>query len=732
MKAYQNKELSIKERLEDLLSRMSLEEKIGQMIQLPAKKGIVEENFVDKLEEWHIGSFLHCTGTQAEEIQQKAEKTRLGIPVIFGIDAIHGHCFEDNATVFPTQLAMSCSWNPELMKAMGRITAKEVRACGLHWTFSPVLCIGRDPRWGRIDETFGEDSYLIGELAAGAIEGYQGESLSQNDSILACAKHYAAYGESTGGRDSYESEVSKRKMMSIFLPPFEKAVKNAKTATLMTGYQAIDGIPATSNRWLLQETAKDNWKLKGFIVTDWNNVGALVNRQRVAADMKEAARQAIEAGNDMMMSTPEFFDAALALVKEGIISEKRIEESAARVLKVKFEMGLFDENRYTPENARQWIGLPEHWEQSLEASRQSLTLLTNKGVLPLKKDSGKKILLTGPNADDIIGQLGDWSFGSMQAGATNENYHKEDTIILLQALKEAQQQYGYQLDYIKGADILDSDFDETAQARSKAEEADLVIACVGDTIQQHGEGHDRSDLNLTGKQQLLLETLKSTGTPMVVVFMASKPLTIPWIKEQADALLCAFNPGAKGGQAIKEALFGDLNPSGKLTISFPYSTGQLPIHYNKYQGWHCDNGDDKERYLDCPEEALFSFGEGLSYTSFKYSDLVLSSTELIGEEILTASVTLSNTGDRQGTEITQCYLSDLISSVTTPVKELKGFRRTTLEPGESVTLEFSLTRDDMTLIDGDLQKVAEPGEFKLSIGASSRDEDCLSAHFHLS
>lgn len=728
MDLYKDKNAPIESRVKDLMSKMTIEEKIGQMIQLPAKAGIVEENFIDKLEEWHIGSFLHCTGEGAAEIQRLAEKTRLGIPVIFGIDAIHGHCFEDKGTVFPTQLALSSSWNKDIVKEMAKVTATEVRACGLHWTFSPVLCVGRDTRWGRINETFGEDQWLIGELACAAIEGYQGENLSSENSILACAKHFAGYGESTGGRDSYESEISKRKMLSLFLPPFEKAVKKAKAATLMTGYQAIDGVPATANSWLLRDIPKEGWDFKGFIVTDWNNIAALINRQSVCGNMEDAAYEGIIAGNDMMMATPEFFDSAVKFAKEGKIPEEMINDSAERILRLKFELGLFDEKRHTsPELKDAIVGKKEHWDISLEASRQSLTLLKNDNTLPL--DKPKSIFLTGPCADDVVAQLGDWSFGSMQAGATDESFHKDDTITVLDALKSAANDFNYQFDYLKGADIVDSNFDETDLAAEKAANSEYTIVCIGDIISQHGEGHDRAKLELSGKQQQLLEKVKATGTKLIVLFIASKPLAISWVKENADAIICCFNPGAKGGVAIKEALFGELNPAGKLTISFPYSAGQLPVHYDRYGGWHCDNGDNYERYIDHPEAPVFSFGEGMSYTTFEYSNLKMVNSAITEGENPKAQVTVKNSGSRKGIEVVQLYINDIVSSVTTPIMNLRAYKRVELEAGESKTVELEIEFDELSIVNQKLEKFVEKGDFEVYVGPSSKREECLKAIF---
>jgi len=728
MDAYKDSRLPADERAENLLAKMTLEEKVGQMMQLPAN----HPGNMDKLEEMNIGSYLHCTGDMMRELQERAEESRLGIPLIFGIDAIHGHCFDNAGTVFPTQLGVSCSWNRDLVRRMAGITAKEVRATGIHWTFSPVLCVGRDSRWGRIDETFGEDPWLIGELASEMCGGYQGDgNFASRETILACGKHFAGYAETHGGRDAYEADISRRNMLSLFLPPFEKIVKRG-CATLMAGYQSINGEPCSASPWLLRETAKEQWGLKGFIVTDWDNVGSLHTKQKVAADLKEAAYLAVMAGNDMIMTTPSFYEYTLELVREGRIDESLIDDSVRRILRSKFLLGLFDDLRHTPEELKTAVlGKPEHLDASLQASRESLVLLKNEGLLPIgspKLRSVRKIALVGPNADDVVAQLGDWSFGSMQAGAADDSFHRDQTVTLLAGLRERAAREGIDVAFVKGADTVDASFDETAAAAAAAREADLTVACVGDTLSQHGEFHDRADLNLTGRQQALLEAVKETGTPLCAVLMASKPLTVPWLRENADALICAFNPGPGGGTALAEVLFGDLCPSGKLTISFPHHAGQQPVYYNRFAGWHSVNDEalkGEERYIDMPAEPLFAFGEGLSYTSFSYGNLGVSHREVEAGQDLTVTVDVTNRGDREGTEIVQLYINDLYSSVTTPVKELRGFERINLKAGETRTVTLGLPFEDLSLVNRDLQRVVEPGEFEILAGGSSRDRDLL-------
>ncbi|MDV7106087.1 glycoside hydrolase family 3 N-terminal domain-containing protein [Vibrio sp. TH_r3] len=719
---YKSKQYSISTRVDNLLSLMTIEEKVGQLLQLPAN---VEGN-TDKLEEWHVGSYLHCTGSINSELQARAVNSRLGIPLMFGIDAIHGHCFDNDSTVFPSQLAASSSWDLELMYKMARITAKETRASGLHWTFSPVLCVARDARWGRIDETYGEDAWLIGEMAAATIKGYQSDDVSSPDSILACAKHYVAYGETIGGRDSYEANVSRRQLLSTFLPPFEKAVKEANVASLMTGYHSNDGVPCSIDEWLLTDVAKIDWKLDGFIVTDWENVRSLHTKQTVCENEKEACYQSLIAGNDMIMSTPEFYFLTIELVQEGRVAVATLDAAVKRILTKKFELGLFDSMaNYAPKRS-EIMGIKEHHDVSLEASRKGLVLLKNDGILPVKPFSLKKILLVGPNADDVIAQLGDWSFGSIQASMTNDTFHREQTVTLLDALTHEANQQGFELEFIKGADCVDASFDEIGAINTALLSADLVVACVGDTLSQNGEFHDRANLDLTGKQQAMLEVIKRHSKPFVVCLLASKPLTIPWVKEHANAILCGFNLGPKGGQAFSEALFGALNPSGKLTISFPVHVGQIPVYYNKFQGWHAHNShqtNGEERYIDMPLEPLFSFGEGMSYSRFSYHNILIEQNLLNPGQDVNISFEIENISSVDGVEITQVYVRDVYSSVTTPVKKLCGFARVKVAAGERKKVRIIVPFDELALINARLQKVVEAGDFEFMIGSSSKDRD---------
>jgi beta-glucosidase len=702
----------LENRVEELLSRMTLPEKAGQMIQIPC-------NMVSRQEaiEWAkkgAGSFLHVFGDDARELQSIALKTRLGIPALFGIDAVHGHCLNENATIFPSQLAAACSWNRDSVEAMARVTAREVATDGVHWTFSPVLCLARDTRWGRVDETFGEDPYLAGELGAAMVKGYQGDSLDSDDSILACAKHYIGYGEAVGGRDSCDTEMTFRKMREVFLPPFEKAVK-AGCGTIMTAYGSIDGTPFTACRKALHDILRDELGFDGFVVTDWDNVNSLVKNQHVAADIMEASRMAAIAGNDMIMTSSAFYEAVIKLVENGRLDEKVIDDAVRNILRIKFRMGLFEK----PEKKGRpgCMGCAEHLEVCKKLARESIVLLKNNGVLPLSKDI-KSVAVIGPNADDIRAQYGDWTYFSHP---TPNPDHKpvKPYYTVLDGIRELAEQNGIAVSYHRGCGVFPGVDDDISGAVSTAQQCDAIVLVLGDRIEQTGEMKDRADLSLSGAQMELFRGLRRLRKPMVTVLVASKPLCIQEAAEQTDALIVAFNGGMFGGLAVAETIFGKWNPSGKLPISFPRHVGQLPVYYNSLPGWHGG------KYMDLPETPLFAFGEGMSYTSFRYSNL------RVDGESLTAKVDVTNIGDRNGFETVQVYFRDCVSSVMTPIKQLIGFQKISLKAGETKTVCFKFQREDFSLVTPDERRVTEPGKFILMVGPSSKDSDLLRAEFVL-
>lgn len=710
---YEDPRQPIEARVEDLLHQMTLEEKVGQLIMWDARPD--DLSFINTRQP---GSVLHILGEKLDRAMHLAAQNRLGIPLLVGEDAIHGHSFWKGATIFPTQLALACSWNPALLERVGRVTAEEAAPTGIHWTFSPVLCLTRDLRWGRTGETFGEDPYLIGEFAAAMIRGYQGEGLDDPTGILATAKHFAGYSETQGGRDASEADLSRRKLRSYFLPPFERAVQ-AGAMTFMTGYQSIEGVPSTCNHWLLTEVLKDEWGFKGVVVTDWNNVGRLVFEQQVCANYMEAAIAAVRAGNDIMMTTPKFYEGAIEAVRTGRLAEREIDAPCARLLALKFRMGLF-ENPRRPDLDRVAveIGSAEHRAVNLDAARQSLVLLQNNGLLPLDPQKLKSIAVIGPNADDDLQQLGDWSLGSSQHPKEAGKHPREKTTTVLDGIR-ALAPNGLTVRYERGCSIVNNDLSGIPAAVAAAQASEVVVAVVGDHLDFIGETKSTATLELQGGQIALLEALEQTGKPLVVVLVNSKPLVLPPAVKHAAAIIELFNPGMEGGRALAEALFGVLNPSGKLTISFPVHVGQQPVFYSQVRGQHGD------RYADLTQEPLFPFGHGLSYTKYAYSNLRLASSTLTTGETAQVFVGVENIGQRAGVEIVQVYVSDVVTSATWVNKALKGFARVPLAPGEKKTVQIVLPWQAFQIVNAESVNVVEPGEFEILVGPSSRDRDLL-------
>lgn len=708
MEKYMDKNLSIDERVENLLSLMTPEEKVAQMAQI--SYNVVSEEEYERFQKLGIGSFLHVLGKDTQKIRDKAAMTRLKIPPIFGIDAIHGHCLLNGATIFPSQLAVSCSFNRELVREMGRVTAREVAADGLDWTFSPVLCIARDTRWGRVDETFGEDSYLIGELGAAIIDGYQCDNL-----IIACAKHYLGYGEATGGRDAYDTEVTERKIREVFLPPFKRAC-DVGCGSVMTAYGSIDGTPLTANTDVLRKMLKEDCGFEGFVVTDWENVRALVTNQMVATSIKEASKIAVEAGNDMSMNTPKFYDCMTELVNEGKIDMKYIDDAVSRILRVKFKLGLFDGKKKI---SREVIACEEHRRVNMEITRESLVLLENKNnILPLrnygdtKNGDIKTIAVIGPNADDIRAQYGDWTYFSHPEPKENV-VPENDYYTVLRGMKRVFK--GCEILYNKGCDIMDASKESIDEAVDTAKKSDVIIAVVGDCLQQNGEFRDRADLELSGAQLDLLKELKKTGKPLICVLINGKPLCIEWLKNNCDALIEAFNGGDLGGLAVAELIAGKFNPSGKLSISFPRHSAQMPCYYNQYDGWHGG------RYMDVEAGNVYDFGYGLSYSDFQYKNIRLSENEIDKNQETEVSVDITNNSAVDGKEIVELYINDVVSSIMTPKKQLRGLKKIFIKAGDTKTVTFKITPEDLSLIDKNCERVVESGEFEIMVGKSSNE-----------
>lgn len=730
-----NEEIQL--RVEELLHKMTLEEKAAQMVQVPYT--VVGREEALRWAKMGAGSFLHVLGDDAREVQRTAMQSRLGIPVVFGIDAIHGHGLKHEATIFPSQLSTACSWDVSVAEEMGRVTAREVSTDGLHWTFSPVLCLGRDPRWGRVDETFGEDPYLTGELGAAIIRGYQGDSLDAPDSILACAKHYIGYGEAVGARDAMDTEMTYRKLKEVFLPPFRRAAE-VGCATIMTAYGSIDGLPFTADPKSMKDILRGEAGFDGFVVTDWDNCTSLVRNQHVAADKQEAAVLTAQAGNDMIMTSLDFYDNAIRAVREGQLDESVLDDAVRHILTVKFRLNLFEKPEKT--GVPGCIGCQEHLDAALRAARASITLVRNNGMLPLQ--GAKKIAVIGQNADDLNAQYGDWTYFTHPDGR-HPRPARRPYVTVKEGFEALCADRGIECVYHRGcavkpaqpidrgeklSDPVAEAIRQQGLARQAAEDdipgavetaksADAIILVVGDMIDQYGEFKDRADLSLSGRQMELYHALRALNIPLTVVLVASKPLCIPEIDATADAVMVAFHGGMFGGQAVAEAAFGCFNPSGRLPISFPRHSGQVPVYYNHLPGWHGG------KYMDLPAEPLYAFGEGMGYAPFAYANLTFDA------QTLDLSVDVTNTGDIPGTEVVQVYMHDLVASVIRPVKQLIAFTRVTLAPGETQRVCIRLRRDDFSLVNRAEERVVEPGEFEVMAGHSSRDEDLLKVQFRL-
>jgi beta-glucosidase len=738
---YRDSTLSTSERVADLLGRMTLEEKIGQMLQLDARDDLAEHVL-----RRHAGSILHTSPERIVQANELTAQTRLGIPLLVAEDCIHGHSFWPGATIFPTQLGMAASWDPELLKQVARVTAVEVAATGLHWTFSPVLCIARDLRWGRVNETFGEDPFLIGELASAMVRGYQGGGLADPTAILATAKHFAGYSETQGGRDASEADISRRKLRSWFLPPFERVAKEG-CRSFMLGYQTMDGVPITVNDWLLSDVLRGEWGYHGILITDWDNVGRMVWEQKVHPDYAHAAAAAVRAGNDMIMTTPRFFEGALEAVGLGLLTEDAFDAAVSRILTLKFELGLFEDARLPVNDLDTIVGAAAHADLNLEVARRSIVLLENDGVLPLAPERATRVAVVGPLADDAQTQLGDWAGGSGQAGWL-DGQPREMITTVLDGVRDLAPDT-WQVTHARGADILTLEPDPAgptfpdgqprpsqvrpcapdaaliAEAVAAAEAADVVVAVVGDRVELFGEGRSTATLELIGGQNAMLDAVIAAGTPVVVVLLASKPLVLPASVSRAAAVIWAANPGMQGGRALAEILAGVVEPSGRLPISFARHAGQQPTFYNQVRGQH------GERYADLTQSPSWAFGEGRSYTTVEYSDLVLEETELAASGTIVAEVTVRNTGARPVIETVQLYVRDDVTSVSWADKELKAYRQVSLAPGESSRVRIELPVAECTIVDAAGRRIVEAGGFEVLVGPSSRDETLLAAPFEV-
>ncbi|AZQ42842.1 glycoside hydrolase family 3 N-terminal domain-containing protein [Nonlabens ponticola] len=704
----------IEAKIDSLLAIMTLDEKIGQTVlysSIEDQTGpIMDPNYVDYLKAGEIGAIFNATGSAfTRELQKVAvEETRLGIPLLFGYDVIHGY-----KTIFPIPMGEASSWDLDLMEKTAAVAAKEAAAEGLHWTFAPMVDIARDPRWGRISEGAGEDTYLGSEIARVRVKGFQGNDLADRYSILACAKHYAAYGAAQAGRDYHTVDMSMNTLWETYLPPF-KAALDQDVATFMTAFNELNGVPATGNDYLLKDILRDEWGFNGFVVTDYTSINEMV-QHGTAENLEHAGELAMNAGVDMDMQGGVFKDHMKKSVQDGKITISRLDQAVRDILRLKFKLGLFDDPyKYSNEQAEKEIILhKDHLELSRDAARKSMVLLKNKNnVLPLK--NSQKIALMGPLADDQFHIIGNWAA-------------KGDRDGIAVSVKEGFEAQKKNFSYTIGCQIEDTSKPDFTDAIKIAKEADAVVMVMGESERMSGEAASRTNLLLPGYQQKLIAEIKKTGTPIVLVLYNGRPLNLTYENQAADAIVEAWFPGTSGGHAVVDVLYGDYNPSGKLTVTFPRNVGQVPIHYNmKKTGRPEDMPGAHDRYvskyIDVANSPLYPFGYGLSYTSFSYGKPVLSSATLSEDEAITVSITVTNTGSHDGEEVVQLYIKDRFASITRPVKELKAFEKIYLKKGETKTVEFTITSEQLKFYNNKLEFINEAGDYDLFLAGTSDHE----------
>ncbi|MEY3687967.1 MAG: hypothetical protein RIR84_808 [Bacteroidota bacterium] len=715
-----------------LMAKMTVDEKIGQLNLITPGSDIptgsvVSSNVEKKIAEGNVGGLFGVIGPdkvkQAQDIAVK--QSRLKIPLLFGSDVIHGH-----KTIFPIPLGISCSWDTALIRYSAAVAANEATADGLNWAFSPMVDIARDPRWGRVSEGSGEDPFLGSAIATAMVKGYQGKSLADKNTLLACVKHFALYGASEGGRDYNSVDMSKMKMFNEYLPPYKAAV-DAGVATVMSSFNDVEGVPATGNKWLLTDLLRTKWGFKGMLVSDYTSIGEMVNHRQ--GDIAEVSIQAIKAGMDMDMVTEAYLGTLKKSLQQKKIAIADLDRACRLVLEAKYKLGLFDDPYRYIDAARAAKEVLSESNRTVarKIARESFVLLqSDYKTLPLKKSSS--IALIGPLANDRSNMLGTWAVSG----------DPQKSVSVLEGMKNVGGN-ALKIQYAKGANITDDQNlarqanvfgtrveidkrhpDEMLQeALSLARQSDVVVAVVGEASEMSGEAASRSDITLPASEQKLLKALYATGKPVVVVIMSGRPLVLTGSIEGAAAVLQTWHAGIEAGNAIADVLLGDANPSGKLSMSFPYSVGQIPVYYSqKRTGRPIDpNNKFSTKYLDAPNEALFSFGHGLSYTNFVYSDFRLSSNQLSKQQSIQVEVTLTNSGKYDGAEVVQLYTLDKVRSVTPPEKELKGFQKIYLKAGESKKVSFTLSEEMLRFYNPSLQFVSEPGEFAVMVGGNSKD-----------
>ena len=708
------KEDRTEQRVDSVLRLMTLSEKIGQMNQVSSKEdptGQLTEcsNEEELIRSGQVGSMLNVVGVErTRHLQEIAvNDTRLHIPLIFALDVVHGY-----KTISPVPLAESCSWDMDLIEKSARVAAEEATASGIQWTFAPMVDIARDPRWGRVMEGSGEDPYLGSAIAKARVRGFQGTDLSAYNTMAACAKHFVGYGAAEGGRDYNTVDISKQRLRELYLPPFSAAA-DAGVATFMNSFNEVMGVPATGSTYLVRDILKGEWNFPGVVVSDWGSVAELIPHG-VAEDKCDAAQLAVTAGCDMDMEGYCYVSSLEKLVREGVVSESLIDDAVRRILRLKFDLGLFDDPyRYCDaEREKAEILSAEHRKVVREMACKSIVLLENReGILPLDNRC-KNIGIVGPLADNPDDMLGSWC-------ARGDG---KDAIGILQGIKQAVGK-GVRIRYAKGCEIEGDDRSGFSEAVQVAENSDVVIVCVGENRFMSGEAASRTRLTLPGVQRELLKAIKETGKPIVLLLSNGRPLVLDWEKENIGTIVECWQLGSEAGNAIADVLFGKYNPSGKLTMSFPYNEGQIPVYYNaKSTGRpYVPNVRYVTRYLDCPNVSLYSFGYGLSYTRFEYGELKLDKDTMFPGEKLRIDVSVANVGNYDGEETVQLYIQDVCSKITRPEKELKGFKKVFLKKGERTDISFELSLADLEYVLADGSRESDPGLFEVFVGGNPDD-----------
>ena len=698
---------ALERRIDSLLARMTLEEKLGQL-NLPSVDDRPTPAQLELVRKGLVGGFLNLTGAAATRETQRVAVTesRLHIPLLLGYDVIHGY-----RTIFPIPLAEAASWDSEAVEAAAHVAAREAAAAGVNWTFAPMVDIARDPRWGRIAEGSGEDPYLGSQMAAARVRGFQGTDLRAPEAVMATVKHFAAYGGAEGGRDYNTVDVSERTLREIYLPPFRAAV-DAGAGSIMTSFNEIAGIPSHANRWLVTTLLRDEWKFRGFVVSDWTGIEELL-AHGVAGSRADAGKLGLDAGVDMDMVSGIYLEDVPALVRAGRIPVATVDAAVRRILAAKAALGLFADPYHgsSVERERSVLLAPEHRQLARRVAQEAIVLLKNDGQrLPLGP-AVRTLAVIGPLADDKVAALGSWPGRG----------DPRDAVTVLEGIK-ARLAPDTKLLYAKGCGITDTSTSGVAEAVALARLANVALLVLGEAGDMSGEAASRSSLGLPGVQQQLLEAVQATGTPVVLVLMNGRPLAVQWAADHVPAIVEAWFLGVETGHALADVLFGDVSPSGKLPVTFPRAVGQVPIYYNhKNTGRPPSDQKYTSKYTDLPSSPLFPFGFGLSYTTFTYRDVRLSAPSITPGDTLQVAVTVSNSGEREGAEVVQLYVRDEVASVTRPVRALAALRRVSLRPGEASTVEFLLTAKQLGFYDRDMKFVVEPGKFRVFVGGSSVD-----------